>query len=202
MPQTEKVLRRLPITIFGFLIFMLGLMAIQSQADRNRTVTINARRNHLPFKTYQRVELGENTFITGLEGRVYWKPKSFKEAFILKNIIDTKSSFNLFDIFYLLVLNCVFFWMLYDIKQENFFNNKVLKGIRIIGILVVLYGAMGIMRSAVSDYYLKDITRGQFESADSSFSLTPYLIVMFFFQAIPIFIRRAKKIQQEHEYTI
>ena len=203
MPQPEKLLRIFPNMIFGFLIFNLGVLALRSYSDINRLIIINVKTDHLPVKTYQRIELGNNTFITGRIGQLYWKPTSFRDAFILNNIVDKNSSFNLFDILYLFILNCIFFWMVYDIKQENFFNRKVLIGIQIIGLVVVLYGAIELMQSAVSNYFLNDITKGQFQAPNSDhFSLTPYLIVILFLQEIPIFIRKAQKIQQEQEYTI
>ncbi|HEY0769219.1 MAG TPA: hypothetical protein VGD31_02725 [Sphingobacteriaceae bacterium] len=203
MQQSEKILRRLPIVIFGFLIFNLGVLAFRSYSDINRLLIINVQTDNLPIKTYQRIELGNNTFITGKTGQLYWKPTSFKDAFILNNIAAKNSSFNLFDILYLFIFTGVLFWMVYDIRQENFFNRKVLIGIQIIGLMVVLYGALGLIQSVVSNYFLNNITKGQFQTPNSDhFSLTPYLIVMLFFQAIPTFIRKAQKIQKEQEYTI
>ena len=200
MPEPEKILRKLPTVIFVYLIFMFGLCVIRSFGDTQ--IILDVRTKQLPVKTYTRIELGENTFITGLDGKVYWKAKSFKEAFILRNIVDVNSVTSLLNILYFFILNCILYWMVYDIKQENFFNSKVVKGIRIIGIMIVLFGVFELLKSAVSDYFLNEITRGQFRAPRAHPSMISYFIIAMFLQAIPVFIMKAQKNQQDQEYTI
>ena len=123
MTKYEKTLRTIPIVSFGLLIFLFGMFIIRSYKDVNRTIEINVEARSLPVKTYQRVELDVNSFVTSREGTLYWKPDSFKEAFVLRHIADTKLSFNLIDILYLLVINCILFWMFMsnsvDFKMET-----------------------------------------------------------------------------------
>lgn len=203
MTKYEKTLRTIPIVSFGLLIFLFGMFIIRSYKDVNRTIEINVEARSLPVKTYQRVELDVNSFVTSREGTLYWKPDSFKEAFVLRHIADTKLSFNLIDILYLLVINCILFWMFHNVKQEDLFKKNFLVGIQIIAPLIVLYGALGMIKSLISNYFLDDITKGQFKSpSPDGFSLTPFFIAMLFLQVIPIFLKRAQKIQQEQEFTI
>lgn len=198
-----KQIRRAPLVIFGFLVFLLAMLITITYTSIDVPVSVDVRVSRdLPEKTYHRVNLGENDFVTGMEGQVSLTPKSFKEAFILQNIVSDNLSFSLFDLVYLFVLTCILYWMLHDIEPENLFNWKVLKGLRIFSVMIVVYMGKGIIQTHITNYFLNEITGGQFQARLTHLSMMPYFVSALFFQLLPQFILKAQKVQREQYLTI
>ncbi len=201
--KTEKLVRRFPILMLTILLMLPLVDILASYSRMDNVMVLDLAANRLPKRTYKHVKLGENTFVTGVEGTVYWKPKSFKEAFILRSIVKSRytSTIGLLDIIYLLIINGVLYWMLFDIKKDNFLSPKVIKGVRIITYFIGAYMLMPYLKYYVSNYFLDEVTKGQFKAQFPDISFIPYIMVIALIKLLPIIIK-AEKVQRDQDLTI
>jgi len=198
-----KYIRRAPIVIFIFIIIMVAFSSIMCFRDVSKVVIFKARvSRNFPERTYNRVKLGENTFITGMVGDVHWYPKSFKEAYILTNIVKENTPCSVIDMAYLLLFDIILFWMVFDIKEGDVFGPKAVRGLRLFSLLIGLWMGRGFLHFVISNYFLADITNGQLSAAYPDFSIMPYLGFALFFQQLFNFFLKARRIEREQELTI
>ena len=75
-----KYIRRAPIVIFIFIIITVAFSSIMCLRDVSKAVVFKAHvSRNFPERTYNRVKLGENKFITGMEGDVHWYPNLLRK---------------------------------------------------------------------------------------------------------------------------
>jgi len=201
-----KRIRKLPFRMFIFLIIFICISVVQSAENiGTKTVRFKAKiSDNFHTKTYKEIRLKENNFVTGIEGDVTWKPKSFYEAFILENIINKNAPLALLNILYLMVLDGVLFWMVYDIEENKLFNEKIIRGFNLLTYLAVLWMVKESLNFYLSNYYIKEITNGQFQAISSSefFSVLPFVFVGIFSQVLSYLILKAQKIEHEQKLTV
>lgn len=199
----QKQLKRFPLLIAAFIAFLVLMIISTSYQKVGGVVIFDAHiGEHFPARTYQRVEFHGNKFITGLVGQVFWKPKSFEEAFMLTFVVDDGVFVSAIDVLYLAILNFVLFSMTKKIKEDAFFSEGVLRILERFSIVIVLYLFVGLIKYKLADHYLFRMSKGELSAVYEKTSFLPYIIGSLFFKVIPIFIRKAQSIEKEQELTV
>lgn len=198
-------IRFFPLMILFYLLFMILLQASDIFSGQERTIIFTARPSKkFPEKTYHQVETKEFTYVTGMEGQVYWKSKTRLESFTLNFFANQNAMITALGAVYTLILDVILFWMLYDLKPENIFSKKISRGGKCIFYLSLLLLGKDVFQYYISDYFLKQLTQGRFEAAQQtiSFALLPYFIGMLAFPLFMKFFLQAQKTEQEQQLTV
>jgi hypothetical protein len=198
-----KRIRRLPVVILYLVLFTIALSTIFS-LTRGSSIMMNVSiSSGFHGKTYHSLQTKEFEFITGMEGRVFWKSKSKLEAFILEAFARTDTPFNAVNIFYTLIFDAILFWMFKNLHPDNIFSERVLKGIKYLSYFLMLLMAKDLLQYQLSNQLLTYFTRGQFGAIiPNSLGYLPYFIGSLILQALPIFISKGQKMEQEQELTV
>jgi hypothetical protein len=152
-------------------------------------------------KTYQIVEIGKNNFQTGTEGKLYWKIKNLKEAFLVA-LADRDKSTNFYDVFYLLILDIALFVMVFRIKDETVFSDQVLWGLRLIAGSVIFYPIINLMSYRLSSQCIEELTNGKFTAQLTKSNTFMFLIITYLLIFMAPFIKKAINLQKEQNLTI
>ncbi len=202
--STIKKIRMFPLLILGYLLFVILLQAFISFASHNTVIFDASTAKKFPEKTYRSVYTKDFTFVTGTEGQVLWKPKSGSEKFYLEFFANEDAFITFSGSCYILIIDAILFWMLHDLKPENVFSDKILKGLNYIFFLTpLLLIAKGFFQYFVSDYLVSQLTHGMFIATHQiHFSIAVYFLGPLVFQQLTKFFFQAQKLEQEQELTV
>jgi len=182
--------------LLSFIIFYL-IVCIGSVGE---TKAINVGKFHLGVKTHQSVELGENHFTTGNDGRLYWRIKDFKEALLI-NVGNVNGVFNLPDLLYFFLINVFLFWFASGIKEDNIFE-RVEISLKFLIPLIFVYPTLLLLGGYISAKCIRYLTDDQFTSRYESFSILKFVVFAFLLQFLILFIKKGQSLQQEQDLTI
>lgn len=201
MRTTAKQIKRFPILFFILIgiYFLLSLCYCYRHIGRTKSIDVTI--NHDSGKTYQRVQLKDAQFITGIEGTLHWKVKTMKEA-LLVNLANKKTVFNFYDLCYFLILNLAIYWMVKDLTEDTAFSEKVFKGLRMISFIIGLYPLMTLVNNQIADLAVEKLTNNQFSSIGQSLNLMKFMLIVFLIQLVVVFFGKGKKLQEEQQLTI
>ena len=158
-----KQIKRIPI-IFSILIFIYFAMNVYRCIDSvGRTKIVNVSIYNLKAKTYKSIELGENYFTTGFDGKLYWKVKNIKEALMI-NLGDLNGSMSFITLGYFLILNLAIYAMLWGITEDTIFSKRLSVGLNFIAYVLIFYSTINLVSYSVSQTAIESLTEGQFSS--------------------------------------
>ncbi|MES2448854.1 MAG: hypothetical protein V4546_16840 [Bacteroidota bacterium] len=152
-------------------------------------------------KTYKRIDVGENSFQTGSEGRLFWKVRNLKEAFLI-SASDKDEVTNFYDLTYLFILNIALFIMVYRMDENSVFSNQVVIGMKAIAYSVLIYSFINVVSYKIIGYSIECLTEGQFTSQFRHFNIPKYLVITYLILFLTSFISKGKSLQKEQELTI
>ena len=204
-PLTIKITRRLPLIILGYLFCAILSQAVMSFATHDTVIFYARPAKKFPEKMYRSVNTKDFTFVTGMEGQVFWKPKSGLEAFYLEFFANENAIITFAGSCYILIIDAILFWMLHDLKPENIFSDKILEGLNYIFFLLpLLFIARGFFQLFVSNYIVNQLTHGAFGATrhNNSFSIVIIFGGSLVFQQLTTFFFRAQKMEQEQNLTV
>lgn len=196
-----KQIKRVPKVIFALIItfFLMNLFLCYATIDHN--VSIDSALKYGGEKTIAKVDVYGNNFITGTNGRVNWTVINFKEA-ILINLTNTNNLFSFYDLFYLLVINCVLFLSVNKMNEDTVFSVKTIRGFEIILYLIVFYPLFDFSTNIMSKFILEKLTNNVLTVPLHAFGYFKVLIGLSFVRLIPLVIRKGESLQKEQDLTI
>ncbi|WP_316783556.1 hypothetical protein [Pedobacter frigiditerrae] len=197
-----KQIKRIPLLIFALIIayFFINLLLCYRTVDKH--VLINARLKYGVGKTYSKVNINGNDFVTGYDGEVRWKINNLSEALLI-NLCNDKAIISFYDLFFMLIINTILFFTIKKMKEDTIYSNETINGVKQMIFLLVLYPAiMTVVNLSISRWILEQITDNKLTLPIKYFSYANVLLSIFLVQLIPLFIKKGQSLQQENELTI
>lgn len=195
-----KSIKRFP-KIFSVLIALyFALWIFKCFSSIGNVEILNVHVKNLKEKKYKNVELGNNYFVTGTEGRLFWKVKTLEEAFVI-GIADQDSVIKIHDLLCFLIFNIFLYWLVYYINEDTIFSSFTI-GLRILSFLIILYPAMLLINFKVSGNLIENLTGNQFTVQYRSLDILKYVIIAFLLNMVFPFISKGKSLQKEQKLTI
>ncbi|TKC06613.1 hypothetical protein FA048_15515 [Pedobacter polaris] len=196
-----KQIKRIPYLFLAFILSIVILIVCACIGSINQTEILNVNTKNLKAKTYRNIEIEENEFQTGTEGRLYWKVKNIKEAFLVI-AADRDGTTNIYDLFYLLILDIALFVMMFKMKEDTVFSDQVGMGLKAIAFAVILYPGIILIAYRFSSVCIEELTAGKFTAQFRSLNIPKYLIIGYLIFFMIPFVKKGKSLQQEQELTI
>ncbi len=196
-----KQIKRIP---FIFLVLVLLSATIKIISDVNsigRTRLLEVRIGNLKERTYKSVELGENSFITGMEGTLHWKVKNLKESFLV-GMIDGDRVISYYDILYFLLLDAGLFFMIFRMSDETVFSEQLSAGLKIVFYCIMFYPFVTMIGSYCNNQLVQELTDNQFKGQFEDFSIAKFQLIMYLLIFMYPFLQKAIKLQKEQNLTI
>ena len=194
-------IKRIPILFTVLITIFSGLNIYRCYLTIGKTEILNVSLHNIKTKTHKVVNFGENHFTTGTEGRLYWKVKNFKEAFLV-NLSDINGVYSFIDLFYFLVLNGAIYFMLWNITEQSIFSDQLIDGANIIAYAVIFYASLNFVKYLVAESAILNLTSNNFTAQYRNNSITPFILFAFLMLIIPPFLKKGKSLQQEQDLTI
>ena len=200
VPSLKKI-KKIPILVY-FIMFLYFLIAIGNCYQKiGTTVNIDATLKYGGEKTFAKVIVKGNSFITGTDGTLYLQVKDFKEA-ILLNIANANELIRFYDLFFMLILNTVVFITVYLMKEDTIFSNTTIKGLQIVVYLIIISPLLDFGYSLISKRIIEHLTNNQLTTPLHSFGYLRLLLSLFLAPLIPLLINKGKSLQQNQDLTI
>lgn len=197
-----KQIKRIPYIFLLIIIanLAISLSAIYSSIGKVQIVEVNVK--NLKTKTSQQIDINENnSFHVGFEGRLFWKVKNLKEAFLIA-IADRERSTNFYDLSYLFILNIALFVIVYKINEKSIFSNQLFWGLRLIAASVMLYPFIQLIAYKIAGHSIEILTNGQFTAPLKNSNVFMYLIFTYLLLFLAPFMKKAIDYQNEKNLTI
>lgn len=196
-----KKIRKIP---FFFLLLVLSGMVISLSAclmSVGNTKVITVETYNLKQSTYHRVKLGENSFLTGAEGRLHWRVVSYKEAFLIA-LVKPVGGITVFDYCYFLLVAFVLFKTLNRVNEHSVFSDKFAGGFQVMIYLVIYYPFFMFIGDYVAGLCLKALTKGQFTAPANFSGMFKYTFAVILMIWLMPIINKAVSLQKEQELTV
>ena len=178
---------------------VISFSAIYSSIGKVQIVAVNVEA--LKTKTSQQIAISTNSFHTGFEGRLFWKVKNVKEAFLVA-VADREHSTNFYDLTYLLILNIALFVMVHKINEKSIFSSQLFWGLRLIAASVMLYPFIQLLAYKIAGHSIETLTNGQFTAPLKNSNVFMYLILTYLLLFLAPFMKKAIDYQNEKNLTI
>ena len=178
MISTEKIkrIKRLPYYMLGMVILYFSLFLLKCYTEVGGYTSIPVNVYQLKERTYKTIELGNNSFQTGTEGRLRWKVNSFKESFLIE-VANPYAIFKLTELIFLLLLVMVVFISVSGLNEHTDIRKQVSRFIYILAYLIVLYPGLLLLNVKISEGIIKNLTNNQFTSLHIDLSIIKYMMI-------------------------
>ena len=196
-----KQIKRIP---YFFLLLILFSATFKIAHDINsvgKTTFLDVRTFNLKEKTFKEVELGENSFTTGMEGVLRWKVKDLKEAFLV-GLADRDRLISYYDILYLLLLDAGLFFMIYRMNEETIFSEQLSTGLKVVLYCIMFYPFATMIGNYYSNQFIQELTNNQFKGQYENFSISKFQILFYLMIFMYPFLQKAINLQKEQDLTI
>lgn len=196
-----KSVRRIPFIFLVLILAYLFISGLECITSVGETKILDVDITTNDFKTYKSVKLGENSFQTGTEGRLYWKVKNVNEAFLIA-LANRNAVGNFYDLLYLLILDVILFIMFFKVKENNVFSNRVLLGLQLIGYSLLIYCFINFFSYEMACTSIQQLTDNKFTAQFRHDNIPKYLILCYLILFTIPFVKKGISLQQEQELTI
>jgi len=196
-----KQIKNIPFLFLSIILINATFSLIYFFSSVHQTRILNVEVKKLNIRTYKSLSVGENNFVTGSDGKLYWKVKNYNEA-ALVFAANHSGTLNLYDQLYLLLLNILLFIMVHKIKEDAIFSNQVKRGLRLIISSVMLYPFISLLGYMLSGYCIEKLTGGQFTVQYKKSNITMFLFIAYLLIFMLPFIRKAVTLQEDQNLTI
>lgn len=196
-----KSIQRIPIIFLLIVVsyFVISVLACISSVGETKILNVNVL--NLSSKTYQTVDIGKNSFQTGTEGRLFWKVKSLKEAFLV-GLANRNDAGNFYDILYLLILDLILFIMFFKVKEDSVFSDRIILGLKLLGCSVLVYAFINLISYKIAGRSVELLTNRQFTTQFRQDNIPKYLFLCYLIWFIAPLIKKGISLQQEQDLTI
>lgn len=199
---TKSFFKRTKSIPIGFLLLILvfGIMHIYRTIGYvGDKCTLEVETYNLKEKTYKEVAIGENKFTTGSEGKLRWRVKDVKEAFLV-SLVDRNTWF--YDLFYFLLIDIALFIMMYRINEDAVFSDQLFKGVTVLLYVIMFYPFFGVIANQINERIIQELTDNQFTSQYQRFSATKFQLLIFLMIIMLPMVQKVINLQKEQDLTI
>jgi len=196
-----KSVRRIPFIFFLLILVYSFISIFECITSVGETKILDVNIATGDFKTYKSIDLGENSFQTGTEGRLYWKVKNINEAFLVA-VANRNSVGNFYDLLYLWILDIILFIMFFNVQENNVFSGRVVLGLRLVGYSFLIYSFINLLSYEMACKSIEQLTDNKFTAQFRHDNIPKYLIFCYLIIFIIPFIKKGISLQQEQELTI
>ena len=202
--QPKPLIKQIKIIPLIFLVVVLIFASFKFVSDWKsigRTRLLDVSINNLKEKTYKQVEIGENSFTTGMEGTLYWKVKDLKEA-MLVGFADGDRLMSYYDVFYFLCIDGILFFMVYGMNDETIFSERLSLGLKIVLYCTILYPFVMMIGDYYSSQAIQELTNNQFTGQYKNFGIGKFQLIMYLMIFMLPFLKKAIDLQKEQNLTV
>jgi hypothetical protein len=200
--STKSPKRHFAIVTVLYLIAMSVLVISDVNSGLNDGLFLNVAAAGKHSGTYIKKPLADGSyFVSGIEGTLYWKPRTFIESLLLSSV--NNNTFDLLDVLTLTAIAGAILYMFRGSNNSVLFTKSLARGFSVLVLVIALSGMFADMaRMEIARRYIPYITQGQFASHLTfkfpSFSYLIYPLLIFLIQ-IP---KKGLELQQQQELTI
>jgi hypothetical protein len=193
--------RRFVITMVAYLLAMSALFMIRVYDGVNNGLTLKVRTHGNHLGSYKDQHLtGNNHFISGIQGDLYWRPRTLTESALL--ITADNKDIDFLDI-RLMIIAVIVIIMFKDSREGTVFTKNLSSGFMLLVFGMGIIGMLLDMAKAVlARTYIPYITNGQFTG---NFD---FKVITFYYMVYPILLfllwlpKKGLELQKEAELTI
>ncbi len=196
-----KQIKRIPFIFLALILVSASFKFVSDWRSIGSTRLLEVRISDLKERTYKRVELGENSFTTGMEGQLYWKVRNSREAFLV-GMADRDRLISYFDVLYFLLLDACLFFMVYRMNEETIFSEQIGVGLKVVIFCIIFYPIITLMGNYLSDLSVQKLTGYKFRSQHQSFSASKFQLISYLLVFMYPFLQKAINLQKEQDLTI
>ena len=196
-----KQIKRIPFIFLGLILISASIKFVSDWKSIEETRLLEVSKHNLKEKTYQSVELGENSFTTGMEGTLYWEVNDLKEA-TLVGLADGDRLMSYYDILYFLFIDGVLFFMVYGMNDETVFSERLSAGLKIVVYCVMFYPFVMMIGDYFSSQAIQKLTNNQFKGQYRNFGIVKFQLIMYLMIFMYPFLKKAINLQKDQNLTI
>jgi hypothetical protein len=181
--------------------FFLAMSIYLANDDYREGLPLQVRSTTSKMASYKRFDISKQEyFITGINGELWWYPRSLTQALILGTVDG--SGIDIFHVGLLYIFVGIFYFMTRGSERNIVFSKKVYHGFLLIVCFISISGSLELSKTLWVSNYVHNITNGQFKLQMSySPSIFYYAMgsMLFFLLQFP---QKAIALQQEQDLTI
>lgn len=202
LPPIVKSRKYFLILIGVYILVLSGLFVVRANWGFNNGLILNVTAIGKGLGSYKNQQLtGQNSFVSGVKGDLYWKPGTLIESMLLITCNNDGTDF--FDITGILITACVIFFMFKKSQDSALFNKNITMGFMLlIFVMAIMAMLIGMAKFELAFEYIPYITHGQFQTNIGfkvlSYNYMVYPLLLFLLR-IP---QKGLELQQEAELTI
>jgi hypothetical protein len=184
------------LVLFNFFSFIATCVREYYFGDKVISIEVN---NQSDTNTYKKFTVGNNTYVTGNEGILYYKTTSFSDVLLFKQIGNQ----TIVDYFFFLIIGFIVFISIRRVTDKKVFSEKIINTLGYIGLLLFAFPIVNsYFRSFIVEKLLLKRTNNMFELAGISTLSANYLVAVFMILLFLYFLKRGDQLQQDQELTI
>ena len=184
------------LVIFSFSLFISA--CLKQYYFGNKTVSIEVY-NKSNIKTYKDFTVDNSTYVTGIEGTLYYKTASFAEMLLFRKI----GGQSIVDYFFFVVIGLILFFSIRKITDKKTFSEKIIKTFVSIGLLLLIFPRFNsYFESLAVEKLLLQKTNNMFELANIPFLQTNYFVAVSIILMFLYFLKKGSQLQEEQDLTV
>jgi hypothetical protein len=142
-------------------------------------------------------------FISGMEGELYWKPKTLTESILLNSFSGKNSTEDIIDIASYANLSIVFIFIIKGSAKSTYFDKNIITKFLVAILIISTWSVVvDMIKFSLAQRYIMYITHGQFSAYYTHAYPLKGLYIYILLSLLAVFPRKALELQQEQELTI
>ncbi len=202
-PISKSPKKRFIISTVPYLIIMAAIVVFEACYGLNDGLILKsvAIGKHLGNQYTDIKTVNGGHFISGIEGQLFWQPRSFGESLLLSTVNNKDIDF--LDIIALVLVAAMILYMFSSSSDTALFTKKLTKNFGFFVVAIAILGMLtDVARVEIARYYLPYVTQGQFTSHPTikvfSFIYLIYPMLMF----LTLIPKKGLELQEQQELTI
>lgn len=199
-------MRRVSMGLGLFIILQLGMVVLRSHNELNdgSKIAINAMAIGRNLGSYKNDKLiNGNYFISGMEGKLYWKPSTLTESILLNTFSQNGSAIDIIEVISFAIMSVFFIFIIKDASDSALFHKGVYNKFIILILVISMWGGVvDMIKSILAHQYITYITDGQFTATYVNTSIFRSYSLGLLLSLLIVFPQRAIELQEEQDLTI
>jgi hypothetical protein len=179
------------------LLILYFIFSMYSYFGEDKIILLKAEALHTQQKLYKDVKFSFGDYVTGIEGTLSYKAKSFVDFLVLGNF----SGSNIIDLIAIFIAALILYKSVSGLEDKKPSSEKIIKTFNwILGIAAVMYLMDQYFYLFVARPFFSYRTNGMFELQEVKGNNFLYFLILV--STAVYFLKQGNRLQQEQELTI